>query len=102
MGIKQGMATTEIKSVSVSFAAHLQRHVRCDVQMVLAGSLAFVLEQAFNGARDMKHFVLDDQGAIRKHVAVFVNGHLHRARDNLSTHLKPGDNVHVIQALSGG
>lgn len=88
--------------ITVKFAAHLQRHVRCADQLVEPGSLAQVLNQAFLGAPDLKHFVLDDQGHIRKHVAVFVNSVLHRQRDDLSVTLSAGDKVDVIQALSGG
>ena len=98
----QGMPIVESQTVMVSFAAHLQRHVRCEAQRVEAGSLAAALEQAFTGAPDLKHYVLDDQGSIRKHVAVFINGVLHRLRNDLSVQLRAGDKVHVIQALSGG
>lgn len=88
--------------VSVKFAAHLQRHIRCADQLVEAGSLAQVLNRAFYAAPELKHFVLDDQGHIRKHVAVFINGAVHRPRTDLSVVLIAGDQINVIQALSGG
>jgi sulfur-carrier protein len=50
----------------------------------------------------MRSYVLDDQGFIRKHVAVFINGQLHRARHDLSVLVPNGTKIHVIQALSGG
>jgi sulfur-carrier protein len=49
-----------------------------------------------------KPYVFDEQGAVRKHVAVFVNGSLLRKRDDLGQMLDTGDRVLVIQALSGG
>jgi sulfur carrier protein ThiS len=47
--------------------------------------------------------VLDDQGNIRKHVAVFVNKTMVTDRQNLDQpRLANGDHVLVIQALTGG
>jgi molybdopterin synthase sulfur carrier subunit len=46
--------------------------------------------------------VLDEQGGVRKHVAVFLNGDM-LARDTaLARPLAPADRVMVIQALTGG
>jgi sulfur-carrier protein len=88
--------------VTVEFAPALQRHVPCPVQQLAPGTLAQVLHQALAAAPGLAHYVLDDQGHVRKHVAVFVNGSLHLARDDLSRPLAAGSRVHVIQALSGG
>jgi sulfur carrier protein ThiS len=46
--------------------------------------------------------VLDEQGAVRKHVAVFVNGEMIPDRGDLARPLAAQDRVHVIQALTGG
>jgi len=43
--------------------------------------------------------VIDEQGAIRKHMRVFVN---RVAVRGLEVALAPGDEVHVLQSLSGG
>nr|WP_255429443.1 MoaD/ThiS family protein [Ramlibacter albus] len=50
----------------------------------------------------MKNYVLDEQGAVRKHVAVFVNSQMIRDRAALDIPLASGDKVNVIQALTGG
>jgi sulfur-carrier protein len=88
--------------VSIEFAPALQRHVPCPMQTVAAGTLGQVLQRALAVAPGLAHYVLDDQGHVRKHVAVFVNGTMHRDRDDLSRPLADGDRVHVIQALTGG
>lgn len=88
--------------VQVRFAAALQRHVPCAAQTVKAGTLAAVLAAAFEAAPGLRHYVLDDQGHIRKHVAVFINDALWQNRSDLSRSLKPGDRVDIAQALSGG
>lgn len=88
--------------VTVEFAASLRRHVPCPPQSVACGSLRAVLDAAFAAAPELKHYVLDDQGHIRKHVAVFINKNMVQDRQNLNQALAPGDAVLVIQALTGG
>lgn len=88
--------------VTVEFAASLQRHHPCPVQWVESGTLAQVLAQALQAVPDLQHYVLDDQGHIRKHVAVFVNQFLHVQRQQLGTPVHAGDRVLVIQCLTGG
>ena len=87
---------------TVEFAPALTRHVPCPRQDVTAGSLAEVLDRAFVAAPDLRPYVLDEQGAVRKHVAVFVNGEMIPRRDDLTRQLAAHDRVHVIQALTGG
>ena len=88
--------------VTVEFAASLRRHVECAPQNVAAGSLRVVLEAALAAAPELRHYVLDDQDNIRKHVAVFVNKTMVLDRQNLTQTLASGDRVLVIQALTGG
>ena len=87
---------------SVEFAPALTRHVACPRQDVAAGSLAAVLDAAFAAAPALRGYVLDEQGAVRKHVAVFVNGEMIPSRTDLGRNVAAGDRVHVIQALTGG
>lgn len=86
----------------VTFAPQLQRHVPCPPQRVPAGTLDAVLRAAFTAAPMIERYVLDEQGAVRKHVAVFVNNEIIPNRSDLSQPLAEGDAVWVIQALSGG
>ena len=89
--------------VSVEFAASLRRHVHCDPQRVAPGSLCTVLDSALAAApSELRHYVLDDQGHIRKHVAVFINQTMVLNRQKLDQTLSSGDTVLVIQALTGG
>lgn len=88
--------------VTVEFAPALRRHVDCEPQQVSPGSLRDALEQALKAAPALGAYVFDDQRAVRKHVAVFVNRHLVQDRVHLDRWLEPGDRVLVVQALSGG
>ncbi len=87
---------------TITFAPHLQRHVACPKQTLAATSLGGALEAAFVAAPAMRHYVLDEQSHIRKHVAIFINGTLIRDRANLGIALGADDRIDVIQALSGG
>ena len=43
-------------------------------------------------------WILDDQGNVRRHVNVFVNGEMTRE----DTPLTPEDRVHVLPSITGG
>lgn len=87
---------------TVEFAPALTRHVPCAPQSVDASTLRTALDRAFLAAPGLRHYVLDEQGAVRKHVAVFVNARLIADRSQLDVGLAPADKVMVIQALTGG
>lgn len=87
---------------TVTFAPALTRHVPCPEQRVDAGTLEAALDAAFRVAPALRGYVLDEQGAVRKHVAVFVNGEMIASRSALGQPLAAGDRVMVIQALTGG
>jgi sulfur-carrier protein len=86
----------------VEFAPALTRHVPCPAQDVEASTLRQALALAFEAAPNMRHYVLDEQGCVRKHVAVFVNAHMITDRNAIDVPLRPDDRVMVIQALTGG
>ncbi len=86
----------------VEYAPALTRHVACPPQQVDAATLREALAKSFEAAPAMRHYVLDEQGAVRKHVAVFLNARLVTDRVNLDVPLQGGDKVMVIQALTGG
>jgi molybdopterin synthase sulfur carrier subunit len=88
--------------VTVEFASSLRRHVDCPAQQVAPGSLHDVLRAALQAAPALSHYVLDDQGSVRKHVAVFVNRGLVQDRKHQAQPVHDGDQVLVAQALTGG
>jgi hypothetical protein len=84
------------------FTPHLARHLSCPPADIEAATLRDGLEQVFAENPKLRSYLLDDQGVIRQHVAVFVDNELLRDRRNLDVPLKPGSEVYVMQALSGG
>ena len=87
---------------TVSFAPQLQRHVPCPTQRVDAATLGDALRAAFAAAPALERYVLDEQGHVRKHVAVFLNNEMIASRSNMALPIAVEDNIMVIQALSGG
>ncbi len=88
--------------VQVSFSSALQRHVPCPRLEVEAGTVRDALERAFDQEPRLRGYLLDDQGALRKHMAVFVNGRAVQDRRGLADPVPGGSEIAVIQALSGG
>ncbi len=88
--------------VRVSFTPNLARHVACPPQRVGGSTVRAALDAVFRGNPQLRSYVLDDQGRLRKHVNIFLNDESVRDRDGLSDAVAPGDEVFVFQALSGG
>jgi hypothetical protein len=61
-----------------------------------------VLESYFRGHEQARGYVLDDQGKLRHHMAIFVNSTQIQDRDHLSDPVEPHATVDLVQALSGG
>jgi molybdopterin synthase sulfur carrier subunit len=88
--------------VRVNFTANLQRHVRAPECQAAAGPLAAVLDQVFARHPALRGYVLDDQGGLRQHMCIFVDGEQIADRRTLSDPVADGAEVWVMQALSGG
>lgn len=86
----------------LSFTPNLRRHVDCPETRVEGSSVREALDRYFQINPRVRGYVLDDQGALRKHVAIFLNQTLIRDRTGLSDSVGDGDDIFVVQALSGG
>ena len=58
----------------VSFTENLRRHLDCPPIEVSASTVRDALERASERLPKLRGYLLDDQGALRKHVVVFVDG----------------------------
>jgi sulfur carrier protein ThiS len=88
--------------VTVSFTYFLQRYVECPTVQVTARTVREALHAVFERTPRARGYILDDQGALRQHVVVFVNGRPIRDRAAQGDELADGADVYVMQALSGG
>ncbi len=86
----------------VHFTSQLERFLDVPMQQVAGRTLGEALSAAFAENPRLRSYVLDDQGALRRHVAVFVNGRSVRDRSGLSDPLGEDDEIYVLQALTGG
>ena len=87
---------------TLSFTPNLRRHVETPDTFVEGATVRLVLDRYFAANPVVRGYVLDDQGALRKHVAIFLNHELIRVRVGLTDPVQEGDNIFVVQALSGG
>jgi molybdopterin converting factor small subunit len=86
----------------VVFTSNLQRHVDCPETEVAAGTLRMVLAQVFAAQPQARGYVLDEQGHLRRHVTVFIDGRRVRDRERLDEVVGASSEVYVMQALTGG
>ncbi len=86
----------------VSFTRALQRFHEAPAATVEAATVGAALAAVFARRPVLRGYVLDDQGALRRHVAVYVNGQPVGDRARLTDPVGPDDEIYVFQALSGG
>ncbi len=82
----------------VVFTSNLQRHVSCPARDAAGETVSAVLQEVFDQEPQIRGYVLDEQGELRKHVFIFVDGQ--RAR--LSNPVGENSEIYVLQALTGG
>jgi hypothetical protein len=85
---------------------HVTRHLRqvapANPVMVEAATLGAALDAYFSGFPVARGYVLDDQGRLRRHIAIFIDGELLTDKSNLDLPVAAGSEIYVMQALSGG
>lgn len=87
---------------TITFTANLERHVECPARDIAAETVGEALEAVFAENPRLRGYVLDDQGRLRKHMLVLVDGVLVRDRDRLTDPVAEAASIYVAQALSGG
>ena len=87
---------------TLSFTSNLVRHTRCPEAVLQAETVAQLFDRYFSQWPEVRGYVLDDQGAVRNHIIVLVDGRGLHDRRCLSDALGSESEVFVIQALSGG
>jgi len=65
-------------------------------------TLAEVLSEIESSYPGMCSYVLDEQGSLRKHVNIFIDGTIINDRNKLSDPFSENSEIYIIQALSGG
>ncbi|HJW09583.1 MAG TPA: MoaD/ThiS family protein [Holophagaceae bacterium] len=86
----------------VSFTANLQRHVAVPPSVVPGSSVAEALDAVFAEHPLARGYVLDEHGALRYHMIIFIDGEAISDRRHLTDAVGERSEIFVMQALSGG
>jgi molybdopterin synthase sulfur carrier subunit len=84
--------------VRVAFTPNLRRHLPCPTVEVAGCTVAEALDEVFAAHPRLKSYVLDDQSKLRRHMVIYLNSQ----KTGLEAPIEAGDEVYVMQALSGG
>ena len=87
---------------TVHFTSHLQKFAPCEPVAVAGSNVGEALRIALADNLQLRSYVLDEQGHLRRHVTIFVDGQLIADRVGLSDSVGPDTELYVMQALSGG
>ena len=86
----------------ISFTQHLRAVGPVDPASYDGATLGDVLGAVARDFPRLPSYLLDDQGRLRRHIAVFVDGVMEPREEALSRKLSADSDVHIFQALSGG
>lgn len=86
-------------TVKVLIASPLLSYTGADEVEARGASLGALLEDLDQRYPGIRFRMVDEQDQLRKHMRFFVNGEIVK---DLSYPIKPGDEVGIVQALSGG
>jgi molybdopterin synthase sulfur carrier subunit len=86
----------------VAVTAHLREHLPNGPVDVPGSDVDDILRGLFALSPALRGYLLDDQGVVRRHVAIFVDGQPILDRQGLHDPVNGNSEVFVMQALSGG
>ncbi len=86
----------------ISFTANLARHVDVTTVDIAGQTLKDILDQLFSQHPQLKPYIVDEQGNLRKHIMLAIDQEL--VQGDVAPYLKRTDvnRLHIMQALSGG
>lgn len=86
----------------VNFTSHLRKVAPAGPVQADGSTVGAVLLSLFGNYPKLGSYVLDDQGRLRKHVVVFVDGEKLANQTALGHPVTADSEIYVLQALSGG
>ncbi|HVS98665.1 MAG TPA: MoaD/ThiS family protein [Puia sp.] len=88
---------------TVRFTYALKRHFPALKDTAAGGAtLEEVLREMEAAYPGMRSYILDEQGSLRKHVNIFIDGCMITDRQRLSDPFNGNSEIYIMQALSGG
>lgn len=86
----------------ISFTPHLQRHIDSPPREVPGATVREILDAVFADNPRLRGYLLDDQGRLREHISLFIEGDAVADRESLTDPVPAAAEIYVLQALSGG
>ncbi len=87
----------------VKFTSNLKRFYPDLQPMTVNGkTVAEALLEVENLHTGLRDYIVDENGVLRKHVNIFIGNDMINDRDALGDQLAEGDEMYIMQALSGG
>ncbi|MCY3917404.1 MAG: MoaD/ThiS family protein [Chloroflexi bacterium] len=87
----------------VKFTPNLKRFFpdlcECEIEAATVAEIIAAVDRRWRGLGD---YIIDEQGALRKHVNIFVGDELLRDKLALSDPVSANTKIYIVQALSGG
>lgn len=90
---------------TVAFARHLYRFfpsLEGKELRINAATVAEAVRELEKQCPGLAFYIVDERGALRTHVNIFIEEELILDRQALSDRLKPDAKLYIMQALSGG
>ncbi|HEY3778794.1 MAG TPA: MoaD/ThiS family protein [Rhizomicrobium sp.] len=87
---------------TVHFTARLRPLVPAEPLDIACATVGEALAQVFAKNTQARGYVLDEQGRLRQHVCIFLDGERLAHDAALASPLRQNSEIHVMQALSGG
>lgn len=88
---------------TLHFTSALARHLDCPASIEARGeSVREVLDDGLRDHARLRSYILDDQGELRKHMQIFVDGTLLEDRHGQTDPVESSSEIYILQALSGG
>ena len=86
----------------VHFTGHLRNLVPDGSFATVGATVGEALTNVLAAQPQLRGYVLDDRGALRQHVCIFVDGERLQRGAALARRIGPDSKLYVMQALSGG
>ncbi len=86
----------------IRYSAYVGKHRDTPFPETAGATVGAVLAAAMADDPIFRSYILDEQGRVRKHVTLFVDGETVKDRLRLSDPVRPDSEIYIMQALSGG
>lgn len=97
------MPTTETTAVTVHIPTPLRKYTDGEATVEITGdTVDTVLHTLVDAYPELEENLLNEEGALRQFVNLYVNDEDIRYGDGVETTLNPGDELSIVPSIAGG